>query len=71
MLLDIHIDFHPVPLTGFYEQYANWYRWGWSTKQDLQKLVVQVLLPQTEYKRITGEDYVAPQALQPTDQPTA
>lgn len=64
-MLKFNFVFHPYDMTPFYEDYAQRYRWGWLKKQDLYDYVGRGLLTADWYKRITGDDYVAPQS-QPT-----
>lgn len=59
-MLSFNFTFTPFDMSACYEQYEHEYSWGWIDKQDLQRDVVQGLIPKDEYKKITGEDYEAP-----------
>lgn len=62
-MLTFDFTFKPFDLSGCYHMYAEQYSWGWITKMDLVNDVQQGLLPATEYKKITGDDYEAPKSV--------
>lgn len=44
----------------FFNMYQMDYQFGWYTKDQMKNLVVQGFLSVENYKKIVGEDYVAP-----------
>lgn len=46
----------------FTNMYREEYQWGWIDKYKLQNYVQLGTLKPENYKKIVGEDYVAPQA---------
>lgn len=44
----------------FFNMYQMDYQFGWYTKDQMKNLVVQDFLSAENYKKIVGEDYVAP-----------
>jgi hypothetical protein len=44
----------------FFNMYQMDYQFGWYTKDQMKNLVVQGFLSAENYKKIVGEDYVAP-----------
>lgn len=63
-MLTLDFTFTPFDMNLCYSQTRDFYNWGWYKKDDLRDQVKTGILPAEEYKKITGEDYAAPQAPQ-------
>lgn len=56
-MLSFDLTFVPFDLTGCYKIYEDAYKNGWANKEELSNNVRFGILPTSEYKKITGDDY--------------
>lgn len=59
-MLSFDLTFVPFDLTGCYKVYEDAYKNGWIGKEELSNNVRLGILPVSEYKKITGDDYEEP-----------
>ncbi|MBA2915513.1 XkdX family protein [Lactobacillus crispatus] len=59
-MLSLDLNFVPFDLTNCYKVYEDAYKNSWIGKEELRNDVQINILPASEYKKITGDDYEEP-----------
>lgn len=54
---NFNFSFKPIDPTPVYERAVQYYKWGWTSKEELAERVANGTLPASYYEKATGEKY--------------